>query len=191
MALSYLFSTFSDQDEIASEVQTNSLLQVTYTGKMRNAFDDRGLTKVYESQLSMEDVKSLNAQGYPIIILLYFDITHQFQHYVLITGYNGSGIFANDPWPTSWAQPQGRETGANVFISENQLDDLWSCTPSYWGLVIPYSQKIGTPIEWLQQNWLLIIATLAIIITGTISFSIWVRRRKGQRGYSAFVRASA
>ena len=177
MALSYLLDSFPSQDELATEIQTDAEAGVTYTNKMRKAFDNREFTQVYEDELNLDDLKTLNSNGYLVIILIYFGTTHEYQHYVLVIGYDSNAIYAHDPWPTSWRQPQGRTTGANVSISEELLIDLWSCQPSNWGLVIPYSPKQIVPVPWWQEKWYFLVAIPAVV-AGTVLVITWIRKKK-------------
>lgn len=177
MALSYLLDSFPSQDELATEMQTDAKAGVTYTNKMRKAFDNRGFTQVYEDDSNLDELKILNSNGYLIIILIYFDITHEYQHYVLVIGYDSKAIYVHDPWPTSWRQPQGRTTGANVSVSEELLNDLWSCQPSNWGLVIPYSSKIIATVPWWQAHWYFLVVIPAVV-AGTVLAITWTRKKK-------------
>ena len=176
MAFSNLLDTFPSQDELATEMETDVQAGVTYTDKMRKAFDNRGFTQVYEDELNLDELKTLNSNGYLVIILIYFDSTHNYQHYVLVIGYDSNAIYVHDPWPTSFGQPQGRTTGANVSISEELLSDLWSCQPSNWGLVIPYSPKPIVPVPWWQEHWYLLVIIPAVV--GTSVLAITLARRK-------------
>jgi hypothetical protein len=56
----------------------------------------------------------------------------------VVTGYNQTGIFVNDPRPP-WGkgQPSDRRTGMNAFISEDLLANLW-IPKNNWLLKIPY-----------------------------------------------------
>ena len=176
MAFSNLLDSFPSQDELATEIETDAQAEVTYTDKMRKAFDNRGFTEVYEDELNLDELKTLNSNGYLVIILIYFDSTHDYQHYVLVMGYDSNGIYVHDPWPISWRQPQSRATGANVSISEELLSDLWSCQPSNWGLVIPYSPKPIVPVPWWQEHWYLLVIIPAVV--GTSVLAITLARRK-------------
>lgn len=145
MALSYLMDSFPSQSQLAREMHTNPVREVTYTNRMSVPFDRRGLTLVFEETLDLDGLKTYNSNGYLVIILIYFDINHRYQHYVLVVGYDSNGIYVHDPWSTSWSQPEGRLTGTNVSISYSLLNELWSCQPSHWGLVIPHSGKLIKP----------------------------------------------
>jgi len=180
MALSYLIDSVPSQDELALELQTDATAGVTYMSKMRKAFDSRGYTQVHEDTLSVESLKDMNSDGFLVVILIYFDETHKYQHYVLVVGYDGYGIYVHDPWPTSWKQPQDRMTGSNVSISYEMLSDLWSCQPSHWGLAIPYVKGTARVIPWWQEHWYVLVALPAVAV-GTGTLIVWVRRRKPKK----------
>jgi hypothetical protein len=177
MALGYLLDAFPTQDELATEVETDAKAGVTHTNKMRKAFDNRGLTQVYESKLNLDELKVINSKGYLIIILIYFDNTHEYQHYVLVIGYDTSAVYVHDPWPHSSTQPQGRTSGANASISKELLSDLWSCLPSNWSLVIPYSGKPIIPIPCWQEHGYFLVAIPAAVATAVLVI-ILARRKK-------------
>ncbi len=176
MALGHLLDAFPTQDELATEVETDAKAGVTHTNQMRKAFDNRGFTQVYENKLNLDELKVANSKGYLIIILIYFDNTHEYQHYVLVIGYDTNAVLVHDPWPVSSRQPQGRTSGANVSISNELLSDLWSCLPSHWGLVIPYSSKPTIPVPWWQEHWYFLAAIPASF--ATIVLVIVLARRK-------------
>jgi hypothetical protein len=177
MALSYLFDAFPSQDELATELETDAAAGVTYTNKMRKAFDSRELTQVYGDTLNTSELKNLNSQGYLVIILIYFDVTHEYQHYVLVIGYDVNGIYVHDPWPSSRKQPQSRTTGANVSMSEELLSDLWGGKNSNWGLVIPYSDKQIVPVPWWQEHWYFLVMIPAVVAVSVLAVTL-VRKKK-------------
>jgi hypothetical protein len=176
MALSYLVTDLPSQDQLAAEMQTDPAEGVTYTDMMRVPFSNRGFSGVYENVLSLDELKEHNAKGFLTIILIYFDTDHENQHYVLVVGYNASGMFVHDPWPVSWGQPEGRTGGENAFISNDVLSDLWACDPSNWGLVIPYSEESNVSLSPWQQYWYILLIVPAVI-TGIVVV-IYIRRRR-------------
>ncbi|MCK4436030.1 C39 family peptidase [Candidatus Bathyarchaeota archaeon] len=166
MALSYLDTAVAHQDQLAGEMQTDPEEGVTCTDIMSKPFHDRGFLDVCEDTLELADLKVNTENGHLTIILIHFSTAHLYQHYVLVVGYNASGIFVHDPWLATWDQPSGRKTGADVFISTELLADLWDC-PSHWALVIPYIQGSGASSAWWPRNWLVIVipaATFGIIV---------------------------
>ena len=177
IAFSYLLDSFPSQGALAIEMETDAEAGVTHTNKMRKAFDNRGFTQVYEDKLNLDELKTLNFNGYLVIILIYFDISHEYQHYVLVIGYDNNAIYVHDPWSTSWRQPQGRTSGANVSISEELLNDLWSCQPSNWGLVIPYSGKSIVPALWWQEHWYFLVVIPAVVVATVLAIML-VRKKK-------------
>lgn len=178
IALSYLLDSFPSQDELATEIETDAEAGVTHTNKMRKTFDNRGFTQVFEDKLNLDELKTLNFNGYLVIILIYFDITHEYQHYVLVIGYDNNTIYVHDPWSTSWRQPQGRTSGANASISEELLNDLWSCQPSNWGLVIPYSGKPIAPVLWWQEHWYLLVVIPAVVAATVLAIMLVLKRKR-------------
>lgn len=180
MALSYLMDSFPSQSLLAREMHTNPWLRATYTSEMRVPFDRRDLSLVFEETLDLDELKTYNSNGYPVIILIYSDTNYRYQHYVLVVGYDSNAVYVHDPWPASWSQPECRLTGANVSISYSLLDDLWSCQLSHWGLVIPYSGKVISPVPQWQQYWylLMVILVAAVFI---IVLVLVIRKRSDAR----------
>lgn len=169
MVLSYVAVDVPSQDTLASEMETDPVEGVTYGDMMRVPFETRNLPDVSEGTLDLDDLQEATDHDYLTIILIYFSTTHVYQHYVLVIGYNATGICVHDPWPLDASQPAGRSTGANAFISTDLLADLWACDPAHWGLVIPYSTKPGKmPSGWEEYWYLLIAAPVAIAAVSAI-----------------------
>ena len=180
MALSYLSPAFPSQDQLANEMETDPEEGVTYTDMMQIPFKNRGFARVYDGTFELKDLKEASDSGFPAIILIYFDTTGEFQHYILVIGHNNSGIHIHDPWPTTSSPPKDRRTGANAFISNELLTDLWACDPSNWGLVIPYSTGAQTTLALWQQYWYLLIIIPASAIT--ILAVALIRRKQSKEG---------
>jgi hypothetical protein len=176
MALSYVAAEVPSQDTLASEMDTDPAEGVTYTDMMRVPFATRGFSAVYEASLDLEQLQAAKDNAYLTIILIYFSPAHVYQHYVLVIGYNSSGIFVHDPWPLTASQPEGRSTGANAFISTDLLTDLWAGDPSHWGLVVPYSDTLVEDSPWWQRHWYLLI--LLPVAAVTISVIAFLRRKR-------------
>jgi hypothetical protein len=179
MALSCLVAELPSQVQLATEMETDPVEGVTYTDMMHYPFSSRGFPRVYENVLSLEDLKENNAAGHLAIILIYFDVDRETQHYVLVVGYNASGILVHDPWPAAWGQPEGRACGENAFVSNELLAVLWDCEPSRWGLVIPYPEEPNMLVLLWQQHWYILPLVTAAI--AGIVVVIYIRRRRAAR----------
>jgi hypothetical protein len=176
MALDYLDTALPSQDQLAAEMQTNIVEGVTYIDMMSIPFTNRNFSEVYADTLSFDELKENNANGYLTIILIYFDTTHEHQHYVLVVGYNASGAFVHDPWPVAWGSPEGRTGGENAYISNELLTELWACYPSHWGLVIPHAEASGLSQSPWQRYWPILLV-IPVALAGVI-VAIYTRRRK-------------
>ena len=179
MALSCLTVELPSQVQLATEMETDPVEGVTYTDMMHHPFSSRGFPRVYDGTLSLEDLKENNAEGHLAIILIYFDADRESQHYVLVVGYNASGLFVHDPWPAAWGQPVGRACGENAFASDELLEVLWNCEPSQWGLVIPYPEEPNMLVLLWQQHWY-ILSLVTAAIAGIVVI-IYIRRRRASR----------
>lgn len=171
MVLSCVAVDYPSQSQLATEMETDPIEGVTYTDMMHMSFENREFSETHENTLQLDDLKENNNNGFLTIILIYFDATHEYQHYVVVIGYNATGISIHDPWPITWDQPEGRTTGADTFIPNTQLADLWDSEPSHWGLVIPYLRETGGSMQWWQQylHFLLILVIAgAGVLVGVI-----------------------
>jgi hypothetical protein len=180
MVLSYLQDDVPSQNQIAGEVNCSERRTVdragTFSYDIRKPFDERGYGNVYEQTLNIETLKSLNSNGTLVIIEIFFDATHQSQHYVVVVGYDGDMICIDDPWGTSMdPQPTGRACGPEAYLSAGVLNNLWNCNPSYWGLVIPYPAKSGGGLDPLPA----VVIALLIVASFLIALVIILRIREG------------
>jgi len=152
MALGYLLypSKPPPQDVIAVHLKTDEVEKVTRTSTMAIPFKERGFDKTREDvPMTLDELKEYNSQGFLTIILIYSDITHKFGHFVLVIGYNSTGIFVHDPWPPEWGSPEKRKSGPNTYISSEMLSDLWNYRIAYhWGLIIPYKGTQAAPPKY-------------------------------------------
>ena len=138
MVLDYTAKLDHSQDELSQELSTDKELGITYTSLMDEPFIHRDLTDVHDGRMSLNQLKNQINQGYAPILLIWFDDKHETGHYVVAVGYNDTGVFINDPWPTQWGKPMGRETGCHVFLSYEKLLDLWSIRHN-WAMTVAYT----------------------------------------------------
>jgi len=168
MVVAYVTGSLISQDQLATELSTDHVKKTTYTSNVRNPFDLRGYTQTFERKpISLSELKSENAKGYPVILLIWFQMPHaESQHYVVVVGYDETGVFINDPWPTWWGRP-GRNTGAQVHVSDTDLEYLWSCSYPYWGLVVPYTQAVTTYAASVSMRGIPSGLRIAVAVDGT------------------------
>jgi hypothetical protein len=127
MALEYLTGDIIPQETLANQLKTDPEKLVTWTNNMPTPFINFGYPDTQENRYSdREELNTRSSEGLLSIILIWFDINHQYGHYVVVIGYNATGIFVQDPWPINWGQPQTRKTGQNAYISYTLLSDLWT-----------------------------------------------------------------
>lgn len=119
---------------------------------MGKPFQNRGVDKVKVRIFSGPGYlrKSIDERQYSIINIR-FDIEAKTGHYVLVTGYNETGFFVNDPWPEKWGKPTGRDTGENAFISTEMLLKLWSYR-LYWVITVAGPNSVHDPIITQAQG---------------------------------------
>ena len=95
-------------------------------------------------QSRYEDLKRLVCEGYPMILLTWYDETFDAGHYRVLKGYDdGLGVFVvHDPWYTPPYQ------GPDLFLEQSFLvDTLWPYQNGrYWGLfVAPWIVSVSAP----------------------------------------------
>lgn len=143
MALEYISGQVIPQTTLAVELKTGPVDNGTGVENVYIPFTNRGYTAVKAgSRSTLDNLKALNAMGYVSILDIHFDTNHKSGHFILVTGYNQTGIIVNDPWPTSKSQPLSRRTGKNAFISDGLLTDLWT-RKNQWMIQIPYPPHVG------------------------------------------------
>ena len=118
---------------------------------MVKPFQNRGIEIVRIGLLSnLEHLRDSVDAGHYSIINIRFDESKNSGHYVLVTGYNATGFFVNDPWPESWGEPVGRETGENAYVDAELLGELWAFR-LYWVLTVAgpgEAAEIQEGLEW-------------------------------------------
>lgn len=144
MVIEYVSGNVIPQDTLAAELKTDPVKESTSTNNMRIPFDRRGYGSVREEHAALSVLKEQNSRGYLSILLIWSDTNHKYGHYVVVIGYNESGIFVNDPWPSYWDQPVSRKTGKSAFVSDQLLADLWT-KYHQWVLEIPYPAHTPPP----------------------------------------------
>ena len=103
---------------------------------MINPFQNRDIDIIRIGILSnLEHLRDSVDRGHYSIINIRFDESKNSGHYVLVTGYNATGFFVHDPWPASWSEPVGRETGENAYVDAELLSELWAFR-LYWVLTV-------------------------------------------------------
>jgi len=156
MGIEYVSGDVIPQGTLATEMKTDPVKGVTYTNMMHVSFVNRRYASVRERRyVATDELKTQNSLGFISILLIWFDTDHKSGHYVVVVGYNTTGIFVNDPWPTYWGQPRSRKTGKNAFISDSLLADLWT-NYNQWVLEIAYgpaAYMITISVIGLPENY--------------------------------------
>jgi predicted double-glycine peptidase len=173
MGLSY-WSIFVNQTELAEEMGTSEESNGTLEGDMNIPFDKRNV-EVHTEYLNIDKLKVHISHGEPVIILIFFDLDLTGRHYLVVIGYTEDAIYVHDPWPTSRSQPVGRQSGANVSISNSMLNTLRIWEGGYWALVIP------CPPVWWQQHWHVIASALFGVVVIAVIVVFIKRKTKLER----------
>lgn len=89
--------------------------------------------------ISLDELKSLIAAGYPIIVATQYSREWPDGHYRVIVGYNETHITFHDPWFNAPYE------GPNVNVSYSEFLSLWQFS-DYWGLFVsPWNISISAP----------------------------------------------
>jgi hypothetical protein len=139
MAIQYISGDVIPQDTLAKELKTTK--EGTWANMMSKPFRLRAYPLVWEAHTTLDELKKQNSQGYVSIMVIWWDTDHKYGHYVVVVGYNATGIFVNDPWPSNRTQPLSRTTGERAFISDKLLSNLWT-RQEKWALEIRYESGI-------------------------------------------------
>ena len=157
MVLDYTQNLEISQDTLSYELLTDENEGVTYTELMDEPFIHRDLTQIKNGRLSLNQLKKQMTFGYAPILLIWFDDNQEKGHYIVAVGYNETGVFVNDPWPSYWGEPDGRETGPFVYLSNEKLLDLWSIRRN-WAMTVAFTPsenellKVDVSISGLPED---------------------------------------
>lgn len=177
MTIEYVSGIRVQQDTLAVELKTDVVQGVTRRSMMSVPISSREFPLTHESYMALDDLKEQNSRGYVSILLIWFDTDHKSDHYVVMVGYNETGVIVNDPWPGSWRQPTGRRTGEHAFISNQLLADLWARSDR-WALVIPYpSYSQSHPTTLALNSFLYIALVVTVTISALVAALIYHRTR--------------
>jgi len=167
-ALQMVFDFYGEnvsQFEIADVART--VPYVTYTDEMRRAAHFSNLSTSMGSELpenitgyslrslgyaafeasgvSLDDLKSLINQGYPVILLMRWVPGEQYGHYRVAVGYNETHVFLHDPWNNvEWGGEYG---GQSLAMNYTFFADMWSYSGNWSLLVSPWKVTISMPRE--------------------------------------------
>ena len=126
-------------------------------------FQSRGFEVEARQGLGIDNLKESIASGHPVIILMYIDAGAVYGHYVVVVGYNETGVFVHDPYSQNFGTIS-REVGANVFISYDSLTTLWSYPPGQWGLIIKSGPTDTGPLEPIIGFAVVVLGIAAVLI---------------------------
>jgi hypothetical protein len=189
-ALQMVFDFYGEnvsQDEIADVARTAPY--VTYTDELRRAAhfsnaSSSGGSEMTENitgytlrklgyaafeagGMTLDDLKSLIDQDFPIILLMSWIYGEQYGHYKVAVGYNDTCIFLHDPWNPAWGYTEygGPYTAMNhtFFLS------MWSYSGN-WGLFVsPWKVTINTAEAVRTDSYFLIAANISYVCPSPFS----------------------
>lgn len=162
-ALQMVFDFYGEnvsQDEVADVARTAPY--VTYTDELRRAahfsnvstsagaemaenitgytLRKLGYAALEAGGMTLDDLKSLIDQDFPIILLMRWIYGEQYGHYRVVVGYNDSCIFLHDPWNPAWGYTEigGPYNAMNYtfFLSMWSYSGNWGLLVSPWKITI-------------------------------------------------------
>ncbi|MBA7468637.1 hypothetical protein ES707_03889 [subsurface metagenome] len=96
-----------------------------------------------EHLLNVNSLVDLIEDGYPILVLQYYDESHYSGHFRVVIGYvrNGgiSHLIVHDPWYS------GYYSGPNVYIDYNTFVDLWTYFTNWALFICPWEITVSCP----------------------------------------------
>jgi hypothetical protein len=165
-ALQMVFDFYGEnvsQFEIADVART--VPYVTYTDELRRAAHFSDLSTSMGSEMpenitgyttrklgyaafemggmTLDDLKSLIDQDYPIILLMRWVPGETYGHYRVAVGYNETHVFLHDPWNNiEWGGDYG---GPNLAMNYTFFADMWTYMGNWSLFVSPWKADIKVP----------------------------------------------
>lgn len=146
MVLRYLdYSPLPNQTQLATEMHTD-INRTTQWKYVYIPFNDRGFSEYINQSLSQDFNQALSylrgnlTKNFPIIINTWFDeeakSNGSVTHARVVTGYNSTGIFFNDPG-----------SGPNEFLNYSEFSNLWQTDSGFWAFIVKSQPKFDITIE--------------------------------------------
>jgi len=165
-SLEMVFDFYGDdvsQLEIADVART--FPYVTYTDELRRAAHFSNLSTSFGEEMpgkisgysirklgyaaferkvvSIDELKTLINNDYPIVVLMWYDSRRTSGHYRVVIGHSETHITLHDPWnKLAWGGTYG---GPNVTMTYSTFLDLWEYS-GYWALLTcPWNVTLNVP----------------------------------------------
>jgi hypothetical protein len=146
MVLEYLdYKPLPNESELATEMHTD-INHVTYWQYVYIPFKNRGYSEYINESLSQNFNEALSClkgnltRNFPIIVDTWYDESAKFNgivtHARVITGYNSTGIFFNDPL-----------TGPNEFLNNSEFSKLWKTSLNYWAFIVKSEPEFNLTVN--------------------------------------------
>lgn len=118
----------SQGEELPQSITGYSLRKLGY-----GAFEKTGLT--------LQQLRTLLADGHPIIVLTWYNLSKQQSHYRVVIGYNSTHIIVHDPWnKNTWG---GNYGGPNTALTYATFAELWEYSNNWALFVSPWKITIS------------------------------------------------
>ncbi len=119
---------------------------------LKKPFEIRGISVVSIGRhSSVDELRKHVDLNHFSILNIRFDEDSNSGHFVVVIGYNQSGIFVHDPWPEAWGSPDGRDSGEAAFLGNELLRRLWSRSNN-WALVVGEHSELSKLSTSLKEE---------------------------------------
>jgi hypothetical protein len=109
-----------------------------------------------EYAMTIDDLKTLLDRGFPVIVLMYYDVGGS-GHFRVAVGYDQTHIILHDPWRKVPGMQYG---GPDVKMNFSTFSDLWDYS-GHWGLLVfPWQVSLETPNEAIVDDTFTVNATV-------------------------------
>jgi len=137
--------TYDDELRRASHFSNTSTsmgteVQGNITGYARRTF---GYAAFEKAGLTIDDLKDLISQDYPVILLMRWIPGETYGHFRVAVGYNQTHIFLHDPWNNiEWGGDYG---GPNLAMNYTFLLNMWDYSGHWALLASPWKITLDLP----------------------------------------------
>jgi len=117
-----------------------------------------GYTTFEQWGMTIADLKTLIDEGYPIILLMWYDAPGYSGHFRVVVGYDETHIILHDPWNNMTMG--GTYGGPSIALNYSTFLEKWEIA-DYWGLVTcPWSITLDYPAGIHREDTFTITANI-------------------------------
>jgi hypothetical protein len=153
-----LYSTYTDEMRRAAHFSNISTSMGTEMPENITGYTARklGYAAFERGGMTLDELKALIGQDFPIILLMKWIPEEQYGHYRVAVGYNQTHIFLHDPWNNiAWGGDYG---GPNLAMNYTFFDEMWDYS-GHWALFVsPWKITLDMPkIAYVDKSFTVIV----------------------------------